>query len=83
MDTSPWQQRPILISIFECSLSRLEIHCLLLHQSFLVLLLFDSNQPTFQVLHDLQKVLETELVSLNFHTRHQINSFCRLSSHLC
>jgi hypothetical protein len=82
MYTRPRQQRPILISIFECSLSRLEIDCLLLHQRLLMLLFLDGYQSTFQVLHDLQKVLEAELVSFNFHPRDQIDSFCRFSAYL-
>lgn len=74
------QQRSILIPVFESTFSRFKVFSVFFHQVFLVLLLFNCDQSTFKVFHNLQEIFETERVSLYFHSLHKLNSFIRITT---
>jgi len=80
VDTGTWEQRSILIPIFKSALPRLKINCLFFHQRFLMLLFLDCDQPSLQILHNLEEVFKTKLISFYFHAGNQINGFGRFSA---
>ena len=45
-----------------------------------MLLFLDCDQPSLQILHNLEEVFKTKLISFYFHAGDQINGFGRLSA---